>query len=87
VRVRARDVMIATEKPAGVSALNVLEGMIAGIDSVGESEALVTILSGSDRLSARVTGRSVQQLGLEPGKPVFAIVKSVSLDSAATARR
>jgi len=87
VRVRARDVMIATEKPAGVSALNVLEGTIAGVESVGDSEALVTILSGSDRLSARVTGRSVQQLGLEPGKSVFAIVKSVSLDGAATARR
>lgn len=87
VRVRARDVMIATERPAGISALNVLEGRIAAIDGAGDSETLVSILSGDDRLYARVTRRSVGQLGLEPGKTVFAIVKSVSLDSAVAARR
>lgn len=87
VRVRARDVMIATERPAGISALNVLEGRIAAIDMAGDSETLVSILSGGDRLYARVTRRSVGQLGLEPGRTVFAIVKSVSLDSAVAARR
>jgi molybdate transport system ATP-binding protein len=80
VRVRARDVMIATERPAGVSALNVLAGRIAEVAEGAGADALVTIDSGTDRLFARVTRRSVQHLELQPGREVFAVIKSVTFD-------
>jgi molybdate transport system ATP-binding protein len=80
VRVRARDVMIATERPAGISALNVLVGRIVDVAEGASADALVTIDSGTDKLFARVTRRSVQQLGLGPGREVFAVIKSVTFD-------
>jgi molybdate transport system ATP-binding protein len=87
VRIRARDVMIATERPGGISALNILEGTIRRIEAGQGAEALVTIDCGGDRLSARVTRHSVQALGLEPEKTVFAVIKAVSFDSGNTSPR
>jgi molybdate transport system ATP-binding protein len=80
VRVRARDVMLAIERPAGISALNVLTGRIAEVTEGAGADALVTIDSGSDRLFARLTRRSVRHLGLAPGREVFAVIKSVTFD-------
>lgn len=78
IRVRARDVMIATERPRGISALNILAGSIAELDSSSEAEAKVTIQCGGDRIVARVTRHSVEALGLSPGRQVFAIVKAIT---------
>lgn len=80
VRVRARDVMIATERPGHISALNVLTGRIAEIAEGEGADALVTVDCGADRLFARVTRRSVQHLQLASGRPVFAVIKSVTFD-------
>ncbi|MDQ6433280.1 molybdenum ABC transporter ATP-binding protein [Mesorhizobium sp. LHD-90] len=80
VRVRARDVMLSLERPAGISALNVLPGKIAAISADAGSEALVSLDCGGDRLAARVTRRSVETLGLAVGVQVFAVVKAVTFD-------
>jgi molybdate transport system ATP-binding protein len=79
-RVRARDVMLATARPSGISALNVLAGTIREVFPGNGAEALVAIDCGGDRLYARVTGLSVQALELRPGRPVFAVVKAVTFD-------
>jgi molybdate transport system ATP-binding protein len=79
-RVRARDVMIATERPSGISALNILPGTVAEIAGDAGPEALVAIDCGGDRLLARVTRHSVQALDLAPGRPIFAVVKAVTFD-------
>ena len=81
-RVRARDVMLATERPAGISALNVLAGAVAEIAPGDGAEALVVVDCGGDRLFARITRHSVHALDLRPGRPVFAIVKAVTFDRA-----
>ncbi|MBL8582958.1 MAG: molybdenum ABC transporter ATP-binding protein [Rhizobiaceae bacterium] len=86
-RVRARDVMIATEEPRGISALNVLPGLVAEVSAGERSDALVAIDCGGDRILARVTRRSLAGLGLEPGRRVFAVVKAVAFDKGSTARR
>ena len=80
VRVRARDVMIATTPLTGVSALNALQGRIAEIRESEGAEALVDIDCGGDIIVARVTRLSVRALGLAPGLPVQAVVKSVTFD-------
>lgn len=81
VRVRARDVMIATRPPAGLSALNVLPGRIVSIAANSGPDALVTVACGTDRLLARVTRRSVDALDLAPGTDVFLVVKAVTFDA------
>ena len=52
LRVRARDVMVATERPRGVSALNIMPGVI-GVVSIGGQDAYVAIDCGGDRIMAR----------------------------------
>jgi molybdate transport system ATP-binding protein len=79
-RVRARDVMLATARPSGISALNVLAGVVTAVTPGKGPDALVDLDCRGDRLLARVTRHSVHALGLEPGLPVFAIVKAVSFD-------
>ncbi|MEZ5774622.1 MAG: molybdenum ABC transporter ATP-binding protein [Hyphomicrobiaceae bacterium] len=77
--VRARDVMLATQEPRAISALNVLAGSVAQIVAGPRDDALVRITSGSDSILARITCHSVEALGLEPGRPVYMIVKAVTL--------
>ncbi|MEZ5783166.1 MAG: molybdenum ABC transporter ATP-binding protein [Rhizobiaceae bacterium] len=79
LRVRARDVMVATERPRGVSALNIMPGVI-GVVSIGGQDAYVAIDCGGDRIMARVTPYSIKALELAPGRSVFAVVKAVTFD-------
>jgi molybdate transport system ATP-binding protein len=83
VRVRARDVMLARERPKDISALNVLAARISAVSEGDGPQALVRLDHGADALVSRVTRRSVAALALEPGAEVFAIVKSVTFDPAA----
>jgi molybdate transport system ATP-binding protein len=89
LRVRARDVMLATERPHGISALNILEGSIAEVaaDARGPGVNVRLDLAPTagdpgppQSLLARVTTRSAEELGLAPGRPVFAILKTVAID-------
>ncbi|MGE4245999.1 MAG: TOBE domain-containing protein, partial [Parvibaculaceae bacterium] len=80
IRIRARDVMIATEEPRGLSAINILSGRIVDISEGSGAEALVRIDCGGDILVSRVTRYSVRQLALASGKEVHAIIKAVSFD-------
>ncbi len=82
VRIRARDVLIATERPQGLSALNILSGQVAGIKSGGGAVADVTIICGGQEIAARITRQSCEMLGLAIGQPVFAVIKTVSFDRA-----
>ncbi len=79
LRVRARDVMLATAPPADISALNVLSGTVSDI-TTGDSTADIRIDCGGDTLIARLTRYSVERLALAPGTQVYALIKSVSLD-------
>jgi molybdate transport system ATP-binding protein len=80
VRVRARDVMVANAPPVGLSALNVLAGKVIELRNSGESVVEVTIDCNGVKLSARLTRKSVETLGLRSELPVYAILKSVALD-------
>ncbi|HEV7251541.1 MAG TPA: molybdenum ABC transporter ATP-binding protein [Mesorhizobium sp.] len=78
LRVRARDVMIATERPNGLSANNILAGRVVEVEAAAGPEARVTLDCGGDRLVALVTRLSVEALGVRPGRDLFAVVKSAS---------
>ena len=79
LRIHAEDVIIATEKPTGLSALNILPATVSAIHEGEGPGAAVGLQSGTDRLLARVTRSSVRALGLAPGKPCYAIVNSTAV--------
>ncbi len=81
LRVRARDVALATTRPSGISIRNILGARV--IQIVEESDtafAEVLVDIGAQRLRARITRAAVADLGLAEGGAVFALVKSVAFD-------
>ncbi|WP_417494919.1 molybdenum ABC transporter ATP-binding protein [Maricaulis sp.] len=81
LRIRARDVAIATLRPQGISIRNVLDARITGINAADNSPYADLLLSvGSGQLKARLTRASVEALQLTPGQAVYALVKSASFD-------
>ena len=79
-RIRARDVSLATQRPAGISILNVLPGCITVMDAGAGPIVDVQLAVGNTTLNARITRRSLQQLGIHVGQDVYALVKAVSFD-------
>tara|TARA_R110002072_G_scaffold79652_11_gene183580 strand:- start:2351 stop:3451 length:1101 start_codon:yes stop_codon:yes gene_type:complete len=81
LRVRARDVAIATLKPQAISIRNVLDGRITAItDNETSPYADLAVSIGTSQLKARLTRASVEALQLAPGQAVYALVKSASFD-------
>ena len=80
VLIRARDVMIALQRPQGLSALNVLPATIADIGPTGGPVVALRLDCGGAPLVARLTRQSVQALGLTRGGAVFAVIKSIAFD-------
>ncbi len=80
LRVRARDVSIATSKPSGISILNTLPGTLIEISDESGPIIDVRIRIGEAVLIARITRYSARQLSLAVGLPVYALVKAISLD-------
>lgn len=80
VRLRARDIILSLKAPEGLSALNVLPGFISSIDDAEGASVEVQLDCGGDPVVARVTRKSVEELGLKPGLAVHAIIKSIAFD-------
>jgi molybdate transport system ATP-binding protein len=80
LHIRARDVMVATERPTGLSAQNVLAGKIAGIGRRGDPLVEIHIDCNGEAIMSRITRQSLDMLGLDVGRAVFAVVKTVAFD-------
>jgi molybdate transport system ATP-binding protein len=81
VRLRARDVAVATEPPRGLSTQNVLPATLAAIgEAPSPHEVFLRLRLGESELLSRVTCDSVARLGLVPGQAVWAVVKAVTFD-------
>lgn len=81
LRLRARDIALATTRPERVSIRNVLSGRVIGIRSEPDSAYADTRVDiGGATVIARVTREAIDALGLEPGAAVFALVKSIAVD-------
>ncbi|MXW70439.1 MAG: molybdenum ABC transporter ATP-binding protein [Acidobacteria bacterium] len=83
LRVRARDVAVATEAPTAISIRNVLRGTVTEVRDLPETPfAEVAVGIADQRLVARITRDAASELGLEAGREVFALLKTVSFDDA-----
>lgn len=81
LRIRARDVAVATRRPEASSIRNILPATVAEVlpERAG-AFAEVRVDLGTTSIRARLTRASVAELALVPGAPVFALIKSVSFD-------
>jgi molybdate transport system ATP-binding protein len=80
LRVLARDVSIATERPVATSIQNSLQGSVVSIaDDEQAGYALVRILVGTDHFIARVTQRALHELSIQLGQTIWVQVKSVAI--------
>lgn len=80
LRIPARDVMLATYRPEGLSALNILEGRVGSLSAGADGTVEVRLDCGGDTILARITELSCERLALGSGLPVFAVIKTVALD-------
>jgi len=80
VRIRARDISIALERPNAISILNVLEATVTAISQEEGAIVDVGMTVGDTPLVARITRKSLAGLDLRRGQHVYALIKAVSLD-------
>ena len=85
LRIAARDVMLALEPPAAISAINLIRGRVAGIASGPGPFCDIRLVCGGAILLARFTRRSAERLGLAEGREVIAVIKAVSVNRRARA--
>ncbi|MES2956855.1 MAG: molybdenum ABC transporter ATP-binding protein [Pseudomonadota bacterium] len=79
-RVRAGDVSLSDRPPEGSSILNVLAVRVVETRAAGPpGQVLIRLDAQGTPLLARITGRSCRALQIEPGREVWAQVKSVAL--------
>jgi molybdate transport system ATP-binding protein len=81
VRIPAREVILATSAPAGLSLHNVLSGTVSAIhDDAALDAVIVQVTVGRLVLLAEVTRDAISNLAITVGSQLHALVKSVSID-------
>ncbi len=78
VQLLARDIILATERPHGLSVRNELQGVIAELTAEDQDALLVKVDIGGAIVLARITREAAQALSLQPGRRVWVLVKAVS---------
>jgi molybdate transport system ATP-binding protein len=78
VGIRADEVMLCLERPAGLSARNALPGKVLRADAVG-ADVLVALGVGPVTLLVRITPGAARELDLVPGRTAFALIKTTSI--------
>jgi molybdate transport system ATP-binding protein len=85
VRVPAREIVLATSAPTGLSLHNVLPGVVTAVHTDTAFEAaVVQITVGKVVLLAEVTRDAVDRLRIDIGQHLHALIKSVSIELVAS---
>ncbi len=79
VQLLARDLILAIGDPVGLSVRNSLAATVLSIAPDDAHTDLVQLDIGGPRVLARITRAATRDLGLKPGLPLRALVKSVSV--------
>jgi molybdate transport system ATP-binding protein len=80
LRIRARDVSLALTRPERTSILNALPCTVSDIGTEEGPQVDLRLDAGGAALWARITRRSLHDLGLAPGSQVYALIKAVAID-------
>jgi molybdate transport system ATP-binding protein len=76
IRVSADDILIATQRPEGISAGNIVPGIVRAVDMI-DDQALIKVDAGED-FWVRVTSGAVARLALSAGAAAFLVIKTRS---------
>lgn len=80
IQVLARDVILAAARPTGLSVRNMVAARVVSVTpDVGRAVLVELDIGRTSTLLARITARAAQELELESGKQVWALIKAVSL--------
>jgi molybdate transport system ATP-binding protein len=79
VRIMAHDVILSRARPEGLSAQNIIAGIVARIIPGAGPGAMVHVDVAGHEILARITRRAAGQMALAPGDTVHAILKSMSV--------
>ncbi len=77
VGLRAGDILVAIERPKGISARNILQGTIESVEQRGVLVRLLVHVNGA-RFEAHVTPGAHLSLGLTGGKTIWLVIKTYS---------
>ena len=87
IRIHARDVAIATVRPEKLSIRNVLRRGSCTIEPGTNMNVELLLDVDGEHLRARITQDAHDELELAAGREVFALVKSVALESSLSSHR
>ena len=79
VRIAAHDVILARQRPEGLTAQNVIEGTIAAIRPGTGPGMIVSVDTRAGRILARVTRRGATATGLAEGGSCWVVIKAVAI--------
>lgn len=79
IRVAARDVSVALERPSAISVQNMFDAVVEEMRPAAPHVVRLALKAGEGRLLAELTADAVARLTLTPGAKVVALVKSVAL--------
>ena len=90
VRIRARDVSLALNRPGDISMLNAIPATVreigADVDSAARADVDIRLDIGVP-LWARITRKALHDMELKPGARVYALIKGSSIDRQSLKRR
>jgi len=78
VQLLARDIILATEAPRGLSVQNTLQGVVVDVSDDEHEAVLVKVDIGGAIVLARITQNALEALRLRTGASVWVLVKAVS---------
>lgn len=77
VGIRADDVILCRDRPAGLSVRNAIQGRVTEVSEV-DGKGLVYVDVGK-RLAVKVTPEAIEELNLKPGETVTCLIKTSSI--------
>ncbi|CAO5153251.1 molybdate transport system regulatory protein [Frankia sp. AiPs1] len=81
--IKSTDISVATRETAGLSIRNKLRGRLVGLDSGGAMSVARIALGDGLEVTAAITRAAAEELKLEPGTEVTALIKSTEVSFAA----
>ena len=77
IGIRADDIVLARQRPTGLSVRNALQGTISAIADVGGKQLIYVDVG--RRLAAKTTPEAIEEMQLSIGDPIYCLVKTHSI--------
>ncbi|WP_271272114.1 molybdenum ABC transporter ATP-binding protein [Aliamphritea hakodatensis] len=79
LQIQARDVSLTLNRQSDTSILNIFPAQVEALAETSTAQVTVRLRIGNDLILARITCKSAAELNLQPGRQVYAQIKSVAV--------